>query len=460
MEQIVSPPSSPVTALVLGAGFSRAAAPSMPLTDGLGQDALASLRWDPASTPTFASEGLTFETWLSWLAERQPADSEAEYLSARARFSDLSAAIAREVRVAQEKADETGMAPWLAQLVDLAHWGRWDLVTVNYDTLIEGAVRRSPRFDSDSAIAVDDVVTGIPNSHAMFQAETTAYRDRETLRPHKLHGSIDWYAVPGDASGITFKRLDFSIDHESSYAARATIGGREVFIVPPTSAKGGYFENPRTRFVWREARLGLEKAERIVLIGYSIPLTDTAMMNLLARALTADKELVVVNPDANAVADRLRALGATSPVRLLGGLDCVARFVAEEVERASAQLMPVLLERLLDSPDSPVAVGWDHGSWGAISSVERRDDDQTLVLRVEHLGMPAGSIGRPPRTGSDEYPPRTLALSEVLDASSPPRRIIISSEGREWTVGARVAPPDQIDDDWIVLRPLGDRPDR
>ena len=110
--QIVAP-TSPRTAYVLGAGFSLAASSKMPITDELGRRAAARLELD--DLPAFSPDGITFESWLTWLAERQPFLSEAEHLQDRARFAELSEAIAEVVTESQAAADEAGFPLWLGE---------------------------------------------------------------------------------------------------------------------------------------------------------------------------------------------------------------------------------------------------------------------------------------------------------------------------------------------------------
>lgn len=85
----------PQTTLILGAGFPKAVSTTMPITDELGRRAAATLSWaDAPDIPTFSATGITFESWLMWLSERQPYLSEAEHLRDRARFAELSSALA------------------------------------------------------------------------------------------------------------------------------------------------------------------------------------------------------------------------------------------------------------------------------------------------------------------------------------------------------------------------------
>jgi hypothetical protein len=104
-----------------------------------------------------------------------------------------------------------------------------------------------------------------------------------TFRLLKLHGSLDWWAVPKDVSGATLNREEtygtFERPAELTDEERhRTLHGRERFIIPPLSLKGTYYRNPLTRELWRQADQALHRATRISIVGYSIPPADFVMV--------------------------------------------------------------------------------------------------------------------------------------------------------------------------------------
>ncbi|MGN7970209.1 hypothetical protein [Microbacterium sp. 22296] len=452
--QIVAP-TSRRTAYVLGAGFSLAASSEMPITDELGRRAAARLDLD--DLPAFSPIGITFENWLTWLAERQPFHSEAEHLQDSARFAELSEAIAIEVAASQLLADTAGFPRWLGEFVDLLHWAQSDVITLNYDTIVETTIDKSPRFDGDESIRSADVVTGFPNGRGTLFGSGPYFQDRGTFSLHKLHGSIDWFAVPGDRTGATLERIP-PVERRGTAAHRATIGGREVFIVPPTSTKSTYFDNPKTRFTWQQARDGLREAERVVLIGYSLPLTDTALARLFVTTIAnGTQEVVVVNPDADGVANRLVALGVDrARIRTYEGYDCVADYVSTEVEAATRGLVEYLAST---SPDSPVAVGWGYSGWGAITEATLDAPGGTLRLCVDRVDQPLATVLYPGTTSDDPNARPTMSLGQVL-ALGTPSAIVVEIEGREWRICTRAVPEPAQESDWILLSPIGHQPDR
>ncbi len=105
--QMTLPESSEsvTTALLLGAGFSRAVSAHMPLTDELGEAVVErlSLHPDPRVPPGGFHDG-AFETWLSHLATEQPFLTTQENLENQALFLKLSEALAEVLGKAMQAA--------------------------------------------------------------------------------------------------------------------------------------------------------------------------------------------------------------------------------------------------------------------------------------------------------------------------------------------------------------------
>lgn len=179
----------------------------MPITDELGRRAASRLDTSKLpGLPDFRADGITFENWLTWLSERQPFLGEAEHLRDRALFAELSEKIAIEVAASQVAAEESGYPLWLGEFVDLLHWSQSNVITLNYDNIVETTLDKSPRFDGDSAVGSADIVTGFPNGRDLF-GSGSYFKERGTFALHKLHGSIDWFSVPGDQTGATLERI-------------------------------------------------------------------------------------------------------------------------------------------------------------------------------------------------------------------------------------------------------------
>lgn len=461
------------TVYLLGAGFSRALSSKMPVTDELGAEVLALLGDALGSNvvPEFQADGLTFETWLSWLAERQPYEDEAEFLADQSLFTRVQVKIAELLTRAQESA-VVNLPSWLDELVDLAHHEACAVITLNYDTLLESAVNGRGYRDARSGEVLEDhdVVVGFPNGRGIGHIGLAGFSNYKTMRVHKLHGSVDWFAVPGDRSGATLERIPRRSGSDAD-EYRATVGGRSAFIVPPTATKGSYFDNPKTRFIWQEARRHLQQADRIVLIGYSLPITDAAIASLLSRGLSGGQaRIVVVNPHPDGVVRRLENLGVSvDRIEAIDGHDCVQRFVRAEVEAAGGRLLAELRARLDQDAAAPVAVGWPR-QMSSIRQVVRTDRD-TRTLRAPAFGH-FGNIARPGTELSEGSSAlTTLTLGDVVGRDDDASLLQVTDGERTWALTGYVEGPEVRSGragpmgastpagdgakEWIVLRPVG-----
>src|SRR2546423_8312486 len=111
---------------VVGAGFSRAVAGQLPLTNDLFPlcvDAMKDYGLETADDrevlEAFARLGSDFEVWLSWLAEGHPWLAEASNLRNRAAFAEVSQGIATVILRAQNAAlrAHSSSPSWMVSLV-------------------------------------------------------------------------------------------------------------------------------------------------------------------------------------------------------------------------------------------------------------------------------------------------------------------------------------------------------
>src|SRR5262249_48204252 len=88
----------------------------------------------------------------------------------------------------------------------------------------------------------------------------------------------------------------------------------EAVIVPPTWNKGRYHDARES--VWRRAAKELSEAEKVIIIGYSLPSTDQFFHFLFGLGCVGRnllRRVIVCNPDPD-VGDRFRQLLAPSVV--------------------------------------------------------------------------------------------------------------------------------------------------
>lgn len=424
---------------ILGAGFSRAISEHLPLTDELGN---LVLERDPdhlgrSASKSYFSNG-TFESWLSRRGESQPYLSAAENLASQAVFARGTNLIAEVLDERVANALRGPMPTWLGELVSIWHLRNSNVLTFNYDPLIECAFQTMSFVDwrAQSRFQWGSLINYSPDGKA-----GSSYGEVEgNLAPHssfrlwKLHGSLNWHWVPGDETGATVRRGrlpgEFGqpnpvTDVELNWSAP----GRERFIVPPAALKSGYYGNPVTRAIWRRSYEALSRAKRITLMGYSIPQTDLSTSGMLAEALATATEarvrVVDFNPgnstDPTSIMARIAALrGSSKGLDSLGeGATAIQAYVALLVEEAAREAVNGMMN-VRTGNDPAVCVDWGEageqshqaGRSAAVIAVHGPDADGVLVLDTENLAKwpvthgarrPAGEVSTvspPPLTFS------------------------------------------------------------
>ena len=157
--------------------------------------------------------------------------------------------------------------------------------------------------------AVLDELRGTESSPHLLECETSppvldgvgAGLRHPRLKLLKLHGSVDWWWVPGDVSGMSLAREGVygrigSPNRLGLGLREHLLPGRERFIVPPLAMKSAYYRNPLTRQLWQEAYEAIREATQFMLIGYSLPVTDFVIARMLGSALgTRSVRLEVVD---------------------------------------------------------------------------------------------------------------------------------------------------------------------
>lgn len=291
----------------------------------------------------------TFEDWLSTLGEYQPYLSEQQNLANAERFAWLRDAIADVLVDCEAEASASDLPRWLDSLIRLLHHREATVVTLNYDRLVEIALRRADLQDvrEEPIRIVDDrsAVRDIPPTklqHPTYN-DLGGWAPARTLRLIKLHGSLDWWMSPRDATGSTLVRDQLRFDQhrkpvEPTREVRSRVlTGRERGLVPPVLSKGSYFNNFVTRQLWQDASEALSKAHHVAIVGYSLPTGDSMMAGLLVSTLRREGAAVtVVNRETEDLVERVGQL-ASGPVDQCSGTNCVANYVAAYLDRADAE---------------------------------------------------------------------------------------------------------------------------
>jgi hypothetical protein len=227
---------------------------------------------------------------------------------------------------------------WLTRLVTL--WDRLGatVVTFNYDTLVEQAANASrmpwflwPNYDGDFGDGV-----GV---FALL----------------KMHGSTNWWWIPGDQLGTTVEPAAMG-GRWGSPSPAETRRGMEPFVVPPIAVKSDYYDLSVTRDDWLTARHALEAAKRVFLLGYSAPATDLTVASLLSSYAEPNVPYTVVDTAPQDVVARLRRFGL-SDVTAFQADDPIPKFAhAHELEasRKVALSLVALLDRIQGYEGDPV----------------------------------------------------------------------------------------------------------
>ena len=270
------------------------------------------------------------EVWFSSLAVDQPFLTESMNLRRRSLFVELAGQIAREIEQRQRAASSDELPDWLGGLLRLWHRCWSSVVTLNYDTLIESAVRSLGIPGSDGrTVGVNDLLGSFPPEPPQFGRYAEEARDSFSL--HKLHGSANWYGRPTGSDVFSIVRFDSLAPgwgEEAPPLSRALDALRDSLdpvILPPLADKSTLYRNATMSAIWRQANLSLAAASRVVIFGYSIPQTDTSMLALLADAVSPSTEIYVIDPNAEKVAERLEPLGlAATKTFEPPGTDCTS----------------------------------------------------------------------------------------------------------------------------------------
>jgi NAD-dependent SIR2 family protein deacetylase len=114
----------------------------------------------------------------------------------------------------------------------------------------------------------------------------------------KLHGSLNWLMCP-DCGRIEVSDAPLAHHYKREACVKSCGGYLERLIVPPNPTKSQYIQNIYD--LWRKADVLLSKADKIVIIGYSLPEIDTDARELLSDPVRRVKAFEIVNTDAKAL---------------------------------------------------------------------------------------------------------------------------------------------------------------
>jgi hypothetical protein len=414
--------NKPATALVLGAGFSAAVDSDLPTANELGNRARQFVADGGVRTELWREFSLDypFELALSLLAERQPHLSELQNRRNAVQLTELTAAIATVLEQAQVTAFERQPPSWLYELLSVLNQWHSTIISLNQDLVIETAVEShyltptSPRLIMPDATRLEMFASGSLEKidatdllwHVPPLAGGNQHQPRnlaKSMRLLKLHGSVDWWWAPPDQTGATILREGVygtfgNPSRMSDEVRRDYLPGRERFIVPPLATKSTYFNNPLTRQIWQDAFVSLQNAERIALVGYSLPITDHITFGLLQSVLERrNVHLDVVNSNVTELEPRLKALvGVTrddqlpSWVQIYDGVDAIESYSHELADERSGELITGIKSFVAaNDEDRTIHIRWPRRNGNVshrVSKIEGPDDGGVVTLNTASVG--------------------------------------------------------------------------
>lgn len=186
---------------------------------------------------------------------------------------------------------------------------RLAIITTNYDLLVERGLRHKPMVRTFGPGCYYGGISRPQWLRGTLQVGT--YRDVNleldgAVPIYKLHGSLNWSVASG--------ALEFFQDLRSAFRR-----GGDAAVIPPVPEK----EIPSWLLpVWEGAEEELSRAETWVVCGYSLPLYDQAVTQMLRRASTAGplERIIIIDPQATDLCARYSVIAPTAEVKLLPGL--------------------------------------------------------------------------------------------------------------------------------------------
>ncbi len=306
----------PRTVLVLGAGFTHAFAPNAPLLIGEfgGNELARNFRKFPEAARVLDAEmsgragrEINIERLMTRLDGRMPYDRQHQAESQLAHLlTDLKKNFVDRITGAR---DETFHDNDLARLATCCVENGINCVTFNYDDVFDQALWEANPVDADLGKPYWHPSEGYGffcrASYNVVESVQVGVDFSASMHLFKLHGSVNWRTKLGSPKPYG---LEAVVHHESWYTPSfmrtsllthvGDLLDPDPFIVPPVLVKSSLVEEPVLQYVWSQAYKELAKAERVIFVGYSFPVTDMAARFLFTETLLRNKrrpEIRVVN---------------------------------------------------------------------------------------------------------------------------------------------------------------------
>ena len=321
---------------LLGAGFSKAIASSMPAMTELFDDLklLVELK-DGITNDEYDYAAGNVESLLTYFAIQSPHDDDVETLRKQRITILIENTIGDDIRQTEDLAASQGLNPRGNKLISKWHDDKTHVLTTNYDTIVERIAHESePSLSYDGLYPIP--ITPATSRHGVGMFGSVS---KESFVYYKLHGSTSWFKSNAQ---IHFDPI-YGVGHYSygNPNVEKFITDKRRFIVPPVYDKSTLLNHEGIRALWLQAKQrALWPADRLYVIGYSMPETDTAMRSLLWEGSKSNqtlncqkKSLFVIDRSAEAAQRYADTLGCYYDVigEYAGGKDVFDRFVEDYV---------------------------------------------------------------------------------------------------------------------------------
>ena len=164
------------------------------------------------------------------------------------------------------------------------------IITTNYDGCMDEALLKA-RISLKGTIA-SDIEEDNPNAVDLI----------------KMHGSINWAYCDSCQDVREFDLIELKKMYEKDKISYPVLGIckncgglRRPLLVPPLSFKFLMF--PHLVDIWNSARQSIEKAEYLIIVGYSFSEADTYIIKIISRSMSMNKNqiMIIVNTDSSLV---------------------------------------------------------------------------------------------------------------------------------------------------------------
>jgi len=168
------------------------------------------------------------------------------------------------------------------------------IISFNYDCIIDFALKRhgDDKWNAHYGYGLNLGSRGSAIEGDGFWQPTKQAPQSKTIHVYKLHGSLHFDLVERANRQSKMKLKQRPYTRQKGEFMRFT-------ILPPESQKA--YDRGVFRGLWQGAAEALRKTQHVVLIGYSLPVTDMHATALFRTSVSKKlKSLVVVNPDRQA----------------------------------------------------------------------------------------------------------------------------------------------------------------